>query len=85
LGAALVFFARSVHQTLLDIMLGFAAGVMIAASFWSLLAPSIEMASAQGMPKWLPPTVGFLSIPSKRRSAKGDFCGHAGSPRGERT
>jgi len=60
LGAALVFFARSVHQTLLDIMLGFAAGVMIAASFWSLLAPSIEMASAQGMPSWVPPTVGFL-------------------------
>jgi zinc transporter ZupT len=60
LGAALVFFARSVHQALLDIMLGFAAGVMIAASFWSLLAPSIEMASAQGMPSWVPPTVGFL-------------------------
>jgi zinc transporter, ZIP family len=60
LGAALVFFARSVNQTLLDIMLAFAAGVMIAASFWSLLAPSIEMASAQGMPSWVPPAVGFL-------------------------
>lgn len=42
-------------------MLGFAAGVMIAASFWSLLAPSIEMAEAQGLPRWLPAVTGFLA------------------------
>lgn len=60
LGASLVFFTRRVNRRLLDSMLGFAAGVMIAASFWSLLAPSIEMAEAQGLPGWLPCTVGFL-------------------------
>ena len=60
LGAALVFFTRSVNRSLLDGMLGFAAGVMTAASFWSLLAPSIEMAAAQGVPEWIPPAVGFL-------------------------
>jgi ZIP family zinc transporter len=49
-----------VNQKLLDAMMGFAAGVMIAASFWSLLAPSIDMAEAQGIPVWLPATVGFL-------------------------
>jgi ZIP family zinc transporter len=41
-------------------MLGFAAGVMIAASFWSLLAPAIEMAEAAGQPGWLPAVTGFL-------------------------
>lgn len=61
LGAALVFFTKSVNQKLLDAMMGFAAGVMIAASFWSLLVPSIEMASAQGVIEWLPATIGFLS------------------------
>ena len=43
-GAALVFFTKAVNQKIMDSMLGFAAGVMIAASFWSLLAPGIEMA-----------------------------------------
>jgi len=47
LGASLVFGAKKVDRKLLDAMLGFAAGVMIAASFWSLLAPSIEL-SADG-------------------------------------
>ncbi len=60
LGASLVFFARSVNRSLLDAMLGFAAGVMIAASFWSLLVPAIDMAAAQGVPEWLPAAVGFL-------------------------
>jgi ZIP family zinc transporter len=60
LGAATVFATREVNQRLLDTMLGFAAGVMIAASFWSLLAPSIEMASEQQLPVWLPATTGFL-------------------------
>jgi ZIP family zinc transporter len=60
LGAALVFATRSVNQRLLDAMMGFAAGVMIAASFWSLLVPSIEMATAQGVVPWGPALAGFL-------------------------
>ena len=46
-GAACVFFAKAVNRKLLDSMLGFAGGVMIAASFWSLLAPAIEIAKSQ--------------------------------------
>jgi ZIP family zinc transporter len=61
LGAAIVFVTRSVNRRLLDAMMGFAAGVMIAASFWSLLAPSIEMAEAQGVRPWIPAVVGFLA------------------------
>ncbi|WP_138431657.1 ZIP family metal transporter [Fodinibius saliphilus] len=61
LGAALVFFTKRVNYKLLDAMMGFAAGVMIAASFWSLLVPSIDMASAQGMIEWLPAVIGFLT------------------------
>ncbi len=60
LGAGLVFFTHSVGYKLLDAMMGFAAGVMIAASFWSLLVPSIDMAAAQGMVEWFPAVVGFL-------------------------
>ncbi len=60
LGAALVFFTRKVNYKVLDAMMGFAAGVMIAASFWSLLVPSIEMASHQGMIEWGPAVIGFL-------------------------
>ena len=61
LGAAVVFFFRSVKQEVLDSMLGFAAGVMIAASFWSLLAPAIAMAEATAaLPAWVPALVGFL-------------------------
>jgi ZIP family zinc transporter len=60
LGAATIFIFKKINQKILDVMLGFAAGVMIAASFWSLLAPSIEMAAAQGMLPWLPALVGFL-------------------------
>jgi ZIP family zinc transporter len=60
LGAATIFIFRKINQKILDIMLGFAAGVMIAASFWSLLAPSIEMAADQGMIPWLPALTGFL-------------------------
>ncbi|MEG1255867.1 ZIP family metal transporter [Clostridium sp.] len=60
LGAALVFFFKSINRKVLDIMMGFAAGVMIAASFWSLLAPSIEMSGDMGVIEWIPPTVGFL-------------------------
>lgn len=60
IGAAMVFFFKTINRKVLDAMLGFAAGVMIAASFWSLLAPSIEMAEAAGVTKWVPALVGFL-------------------------
>ncbi len=60
LGAGLVFFFKTINRKVLDGMLGFAAGVMIAASFWSLLAPAIEMAAESGGPAWVPATVGFL-------------------------
>ncbi len=60
LGAASVFVTKTVSRRLLDGMLGFAAGVMIAASFWSLLAPAIEMSEIQGIPGWLPAAAGFL-------------------------
>ena len=60
LGAAVVFFFKSVNKKVLDIMMGFAAGVMIAASFWSLLAPSIEMSRELGMVEWVPPVIGFM-------------------------
>ncbi|EGC23576.1 ZIP family manganese transporter TmpA [Streptococcus sanguinis] len=60
-GSAVVFFFKQVSRKLLDIMMGFAAGVMIAASFWSLLAPSIEYAqSSYGKLSWLPAAIGFL-------------------------
>lgn len=60
LGAAVVFTTRTVNRKLLDGMMGFAAGVMIAASFWSLLVPAIDMAEAQGLPGWIPAAIGFL-------------------------
>lgn len=50
LGAALVFFFREINKRILNMMLGFASGVMIAASFWSLLAPAIEMAEGGALP-----------------------------------
>lgn len=60
LGASTVFMVRRVNQKILDALLGFAGGVMLAASFWSLLAPGIELAEEQGVPGWLPAAVGFL-------------------------
>jgi ZIP family zinc transporter len=60
LGAGLVFFFKSIKRKALDAMLGFAAGVMIAASYWSLLAPAIEMAEESNLPAWVPATSGFL-------------------------
>jgi ZIP family zinc transporter len=59
-GAALVFFTTTVKPKLMDSMLGFAAGVMIAASFWSLLAPGIEMAQQIGHIPWLTAVIGFM-------------------------
>jgi zinc transporter, ZIP family len=60
LGAAMVFFFKTIDRRVLDGMLGFAGGVMIAASFWSLLAPAIELSEAMGLIPWVPPLVGFL-------------------------
>ncbi len=59
-GAGLVFSTSSVNQKLMDSMLGFAAGVMIAASFWSLLSPGIEMAAQVGQIPWLTALIGFM-------------------------
>jgi len=60
-GALSVFVSRDVNRKLLDSMLGFAAGVMMAASYWSLLAPSIEIARHGPLPAWLPATIGLLT------------------------
>ena len=61
LGAGMVFFMRGkIHPKLEKALLGFAAGVMIAASVWSLLIPGIEMAQEQGKIAWIPAAVGFL-------------------------
>jgi ZIP family zinc transporter len=60
LGSSMVFFFKSINKKVLNSMLGFAAGVMIAASFWSLLKPAIEMAEENGTLPWLPALVGFL-------------------------
>jgi ZIP family zinc transporter len=61
LGASLVFFFKTMHRAVLDAMLGFTGGVMVAASFWSLLNPAIEM-SEKMYPAWpwMPAAVGFL-------------------------
>ncbi|UII81339.1 ZIP family metal transporter [Flagellimonas sp. CMM7] len=59
-GAALVFLFKTMNRALLDGMLGFTGGVMVAASFWSLLAPGIEMSPGEGFEKVIPAAVGFL-------------------------
>ncbi len=61
LGAAAVFFFGDVSRRALDASLGFTAGVMIAASFWSLLNPAIALSEQMGMIKWVPALVGFLA------------------------
>ena len=66
IGAALVFFFKSSNRKLLDAALGFTGGVMIAASFWSLLSPAIEAVEIQNelgktsFPSFLPPAIGFF-------------------------
>ena len=60
LGASMVFFFKEINKKVLNVMLGFASGVMIAASFWSLLAPAIEMSEGGPMPVWFPALAGFL-------------------------
>ncbi|MBN1501133.1 MAG: ZIP family metal transporter [Spirochaetes bacterium] len=59
-GSAFVLFFKSINKKFLNLMLGFAAGVMIAASYWSLLAPAIEMAEGGSFPAWVPAAMGFL-------------------------
>lgn len=60
LGASLVFFFKKMNRVFFDGMLGFTGGVMIAASFWSLLAPGIEMSEGEGFVRVIPAAVGFL-------------------------
>lgn len=59
-GASLVFFFKTMNRAILDGMLGFTGGVMVAASYWSLLAPAIEMSKGEGFTKVIPAAVGFL-------------------------
>ena len=59
-GASFVFFFKTMNRVVLDGMLGFTGGVMVAASFWSLLAPAIEMSKGDGFMKVIPAAVGFL-------------------------
>ena len=58
-GASFVFFFKTMNRVVLDGMLGFTGGVMVAASFWSLLAPAIEMSGGDGFVKVIPAAVGF--------------------------
>ena len=60
LGSAMVFFMRGMHKKIEKLLLGFASGVMIAASVWSLLIPAIDMAGEQGQVAWIPAAGGFL-------------------------
>jgi ZIP family zinc transporter len=60
LGAAFVFFFKSINRAVFDGMLGFTGGVMVAASFWSLLSPAIEMSDGEGFIKVIPAALGFL-------------------------
>ena len=61
LGAAVVLIGRDISRRTLDALLGFACGVMIAASYWSLLAPAIELSRGGRFPAWVPPGLGFLA------------------------
>jgi len=60
LGASMVFMTKNVGTRFLNAMLGFAAGVMVAAAYWSLLAPSVELSRGGKLPVWFAPMVGFL-------------------------
>lgn len=59
LGASFVFFFKSINRAIFDGMLGFTGGIMVAASFWSLLAPGIEMSPGEGFAKVMPAVIGF--------------------------
>lgn len=61
LGSAMVFFTKNkINEKFQKFLLGFASGVMIAASVWSLIIPSVEMSAKQNVIEWLPAAVGFL-------------------------
>lgn len=60
LGSAMVFLSKEIKRRTLDAMLGFASGVMIAASFWSLLAPAIDLSESMGYIPYVPAVIGFL-------------------------
>jgi ZIP family zinc transporter len=59
-GAAAVFLTKEINRKFLDVMLGFAAGVMLAAIYWSMLAPAMKIATTRHLAPWLPATIGFL-------------------------
>lgn len=61
IGASIVFLFKKVKKNIMDAMLGFAAGIMIAASFFSLLEPSLKMAESLKMTPWIVTTIGFIS------------------------
>lgn len=61
LGAALVFFFKKVNTKVMNVLMGFSAGVMIAASFWSLLSPAIDLSVELGYIAWLFPCIGFFA------------------------
>ncbi len=61
IGAAFVFFFKTINRHVMNGMLGFASGVMIAASFWSLLQPAIELAEGGSLPPWAVAAIGFLA------------------------
>ena len=60
LGSLVVCFFKEVDKKVLNVILGFSAGVMVAASFWSLLAPSIELSEELGYMPWILPAAGFV-------------------------
>ena len=60
LGASTVFLTKNINRKFLDVMLGFAAGIMTAAIFWSMLAPAVYIAAKRNITSWLPAAVGFL-------------------------
>ena len=61
LGASIVYFFKKINKNILDLMLSLSSGIMIAASFFSLIAPSIEMAESLGINKIIMPSIGFIS------------------------
>ncbi len=60
LGALVVCFFKEMNRKVLDTILGFSAGVMMAASFWSLLSPALELSNELGYIEWLLPAIGFI-------------------------
>ena len=60
LGALVVYFFKEVNKKVLNTILGFSAGVMLAASFWSLIEPAIDLSEKLGYIAWLPPAIGFI-------------------------